>query len=204
MEVASMKAAVEPTESPLIPESSGKLGMWIFLVGDAMTFGGLLAGYGALRYGSADWPVPSEVLGIPLTAVMTFILICSSVTMVKGLAAIRRGNHRRMRNFLLLTVLGGLLFLGLQALEWTELIHRGLTLTGNPFGSTLFGTTFFVLTGFHGAHVTGGVIYLSCIVILGVRGRFSGENHNQVEIAGLYWHFVDLVWILLFTFVYLV
>jgi heme/copper-type cytochrome/quinol oxidase subunit 3 len=178
--------------------------MWIFLAGDAMTFGGLLAGYGALRAGSIDWPVPQEVLGIQLTAFMTFLLICSSVTMVKGLSAIRHGNRKGMVKFLLLTILGGVAFLGLQAYEWTHLIGEGLTLSSNPFGSYLFGTTFFTITGFHGAHVTGGVIYLSVIVINGLRGKYSAEKFQHVEIAGLYWHFVDLIWILVFTFVYLI
>ena len=201
--MAAVHPAVEPAESPLTPESWGKLGMWVFLVGDAMSFGGLLAGYGALRFGSADWPVPSKVLGVPLTAFMTFLLICSSVTMVKGLAAIRKEDRRGLRNFLLLTILGGLMFLALQAYEWTHLIGEVLPEKGLTFTRHLFGTTFFVLTGFHGMHVTGGVIYLSCIVIHGMRGRYSREYHDPVEIAGLYWHFVDLVWILIFTFVYL-
>lgn len=203
-QATTMPAAIEPAESPLTPESWGKLGMWIFLAGDAMSFGALLAGYGALRAGSVDWPVPSTVLGIPLTGFMTFLLICSSVTMVKGLSAIKHGNSKGMRNFLLLTILGGLTFLGLQAFEWTHLIHEGLGLSSNPFGNYLFGTTFFAITGFHGAHVTGGVIYLSVIVINGLRGKYSARNFNGVEIAGLYWHFVDLVWILVFTFVYLI
>lgn len=202
-QVAAVHPGVEPAESPLTPESWGKLGMWIFLVGDAMSFGGLLAGYGALRFGSADWPVPSSVLGVPLTALMTFLLICSSVTMVKGLAAIRKGDRRGLQNFLLLTILGGLTFLGLQAYEWTHLIGEVLPEKGLSFTRHLFGTTFFVLTGFHGMHVTGGVIYLSCIVTQGMRGRYSREHHDPVEIVGLYWHFVDLVWILIFTFVYL-
>jgi cytochrome c oxidase subunit III len=195
---------VAPAESPLTPESWGKLGMWIFLAGDAMSFGALLAGYGALRYGSADWPVPSHVLGIQLTAVMTFLLICSSVTMVKGLAAIQDGDVPAFRRFIGLTILGGVAFLSMQAFEWTHLIHRGLGLTGNPWGASLFGSTFFVLTGFHGMHVFGGVCYLTTILALGSRGRFSGANASPVEIAGLYWHFVDLVWILVFTFVYLI
>jgi cytochrome c oxidase subunit 3 len=194
---------VEPTESPLTPESWGKLGMWVFLAGDAMSFGALLAGYGALRYGSADWPLPAEVLGIGLTAFMTFLLICSSVTMVKGLAAIQDGDRPAFVRFIGLTVLGGVTFLGLQAYEWTHLIHAGLGLTANPWGASLFGTTFFVLTGFHGMHVFGGVVYLSCILVQGLRGKYGPENANPVEIAGLYWHFVDLVWILVFTFVYL-
>ena len=145
-----------------------------------------------------------EVLGIQLTAVMTFLLICSSMTMVKALAAIRMGRPKAMRNFLLLTILGGTLFLGMQAYEWTHLIEfKHITLLGNPYGSVFFGTTFFILTGFHGAHVTSGVIYLTFILIQGLRGKFSPARHSPVEIVGLYWHFVDLVWILIFTFVYL-
>ncbi|HZY31854.1 MAG TPA: cytochrome c oxidase subunit 3 [Candidatus Methylomirabilis sp.] len=202
-QVGALHAAVDPVESPLTPESWGKLGMWIFLAGDAMSFGALLAGYGALRYGSADWPLPSSVLGVGLTAFMTFLLICSSVTMVLALAAIQRGDQQGLRRFLSLTVLGGLLFLGLQAYEWTHLIHEGLTLTGNPFGAVLFGTTFFIITGFHGAHVTGGVIYLSCYLVQALRKRLDRGSANAIEIAALYWHFVDLVWILVFTFVYL-
>ncbi len=196
--------AVDPAESPLTPESWGKLGMWVFLAADAMSFGGLLAGYGALRAGAIDWPNPSEVLGISLTAFMTFLLICSSLTMVKALSAIRHGNRAGMRNYLLLTILAGVIFLGLQAYEWNHLIH-GLVIgfASNHFGSHLFGTTFFAITGFHGAHVTAGVIYLTVIVINNMRGKYSAENFNGVELVGLYWHFVDLIWILVFTFVYL-
>ena len=203
-EAAAVRPPAEPVEYSLT-DTLGKLGMWLFLAGDAMGFGGLLAGYGGLRYGSADWPVPGSTLGIPLTAFMTFVLICSSVTMVKALAAIRHGDRQWMRNFLLLTMLGGLIFLGLQAYEWTHLMYgKGIWFSGNPYGSPLFGSTFFALTGFHGMHVTGGVIYLGCVVIQGARGRYSAERYHPVEIAGLYWHFVDLVWILIFTFVYLI
>ena len=204
-QVAAMEHAVgpEPAESPLTPESWGKLGMWVFLAGDAMSFGALLAGYGALRFSSADWPRPSSVLGIGLTAFMTFLLICSSVTMVKALSAIRHNDRTGMRNFLLLTVLGGVAFLSMQAFEWHHLIHEGLGLTGNPWGASLFGTTFFMITGFHGCHVFGGVVYLSTVLIRGTRGAYSAQNYNGVETAGLYWHFVDLVWILVFTFIYL-
>ena len=197
-------AAIDPAESPLTPESWGKLGMWVFLAGDAMSFGALLAGYGAIRAGSVDWPVPAEVLGISLTAFMTFLLICSSLTMVKGLSAIKRGDQKRLVTFLGLTILGGVIFLGCQAYEWTHLIHEGLEFTSNPYGNYLFGTTFFAITGFHGAHVTAGVIYLTVVVIRGLGGKYSAENCNGVEILGLYWHFVDLVWILVFTFLYLI
>ena len=200
-EVAAIHA--EANESPLTPESWGKLGMWVFLVGDAMSFGTLLAGYGAVRYGSIDWPVPAARLGINLTAFMTFLLIVSSVTMVKGLAAIQRNDLAGFKKFIGLTILGGALFLGLQAYEWTHLIRGGLGFAGNPWGASLFGTTFFIITGFHGMHVTGGVIYLLCILLIGMRGAFSSQNYSPVEIAGLYWHFVDLVWIMVFTFVYL-
>jgi heme/copper-type cytochrome/quinol oxidase subunit 3 len=206
-----MAHEVEPAESPLTPESWIKLGMWVFLAGDAMSFGGLLAGYGALRYATSGpevpealrWPVPSEVLGVQLTAFMTFLLICSSVTMVKALAAIKEGDQRGLRMFLLLTISGGLTFLGLQAYEWSHLIHEGLGLASNPWGASQFGTTFFMTTGFHGCHVFGGVVYLSCVLLKGLRGGYSATNYNGVEAVGLYWHFVDLVWILVFTFVYL-
>ena len=202
-EIAVKHSAVEPAESPLTPESWGKLGMWIFLAGDAMGFGALLAGYGAIRYGSVDWPNPYQHLGIQLTALMTFLLICSSVTMVKALEAIKQGRPERVKLFLALTILGGAIFLGLQAYEWTHLIENGLKIWGNPWGATLFGTTFFMITGFHGAHVTGGVIYLSVILAVTSRSRDSAWNYMVTEIAGLYWHFVDLVWIMVFTFIYL-
>jgi heme/copper-type cytochrome/quinol oxidase subunit 3 len=134
---------------------------------------------------------------------MTFLLICSSVTMVLALAGIQRGDMTGLRKFLALTILGGVSFLGMQAFEWTHLIREGLGLTSNPWGASLFGTTFFIITGFHGAHVTGGVIYLSCYLIRSLLGGLTQRHANEIEIAALYWHFVDLVWILVFTFVYL-
>jgi cytochrome c oxidase subunit III len=206
-------AAEDTYENPLTPESWAKLAMWIFLAGDAMSFGGLLAAYGALRasmptcaegVAAPCWPMPAEVLGIALTGGMTFLLICSSVTMVKALAAIQDGDRNRMCMFLGLTIGGGLIFLGLQAYEWTHLIHEGLGLSSNPWGSSQFGTTFFMTTGFHGCHVFGGVCYLSAVLIKGLRGGYSKTNYAGVETVGLYWHFVDLIWILVFTFIYLV
>jgi heme/copper-type cytochrome/quinol oxidase subunit 3 len=199
-EAVAAHVAVEPAESPLTPESWGKLGMWIFLAGDAMSFGCLIVGYGILRHASSNWPVPSTVLGINLTALMTFLLIVSSVTMVLGLSAIQKNDLRGLKKFLGLTILGGLTFLGLQAYEWTHLITEELPKHGLSFSTHLFATTFFILTGFHGMHVTGGVIYNSCVLAACLRGRYGAKH---VEIAGLYWHFVDLVWILIFTFVYL-
>jgi len=192
---------VEPQESPLTPESWGKLGMWVFLAGDAMSFGGLICAYAALRIGDPNWPIPSTKLGIPLTAFMTFLLICSSVTMVKGLEAIQRGDRAGLRKFLLITITCGTAFLGMQAYEWTHLIQGSEHHAALGLGS-LFGATFFILTGFHGCHVFSGVVYLT--VILLNAGHYTQSDHNSVEILGLYWHFVDLVWILIFTFVYLV
>ena len=200
---AASHAVVEPAESPLTPESWGKLGMWIFLAGDAVGFGTLLAAYGGMRATSADWPNPYEVLGINLTAAMTFLLICSSVTMVKALEWLGRGDRGKAKTFLLLTALGGALFVGCQAYEWTHLIERGLHIDGNPWGAALFGTSFFIVTGFHGLHVTGGVIYLLSIAAVVARRPDPVASYNVVEIAGLYWHFVDLVWIMVFTFMYL-
>lgn len=197
---AAHGAVVEPQESPLTPESWGKLGMWLFLAGDAMSFGGLIVGYGILRHASKTWPVPAQVLGINLTAFMTFLLIVSSVWMVLALAAIQEGDRARFKKFLALVIVGGLLFLGCQAYEWTHLLGEVLPSRGISFSNSLFATTFFVLTGFHGMHVTGGVIYNSCVLAAVNRGRYQAKH---VEIAGLYWHFVDLVWILIFTFVYL-
>ncbi len=189
----------ESYESPLTP-GWGKLMMWVFLCSDAMSFAGLLAAYGSVRMFDPTWPVPSSVLDVPLTALNTFILICSSVTMVKALSAIKRGDRRGLVLFLLGTIAGGCAFLGIQAYEWTHLIvHEGLTIQ-----KSLFGATFFILTGFHGCHVLSGVIYLSCIAIKGARGGYTREHNSPVEIAGLYWHFVDLIWILVFTFVYLI
>jgi len=197
--VAEHHGGVEPAETPLTPESWGKLAMWLFLAGDAMSFGGLLAGYGALRYSDPTWPHPASILGIQLTAAMTFLLVCSSVTMVEALSAIRQGDNARFRMFLGLTILGGITFLGLQAHEWTNLIvHEGQSIQKNNFGAT-----FFVLTGFHGMHVFSGVVYLTIILLRGLSGAYTAHHNNEVEIAALYWHFVDLVWILVFTFVYL-
>jgi heme/copper-type cytochrome/quinol oxidase subunit 3 len=194
------QAPVDQVETQLTPGNTGKLGMWIFLVGDAMTFGAAIAAYGALRIGNVNWPNPADILGIDVTAFMTFVLICSSVTMVKALSGIQHGNPAQLKKYLALTVGGGVLFLGLQVYEWTLLIAwEGLSIK-----TSLFSATFFALTGFHGMHVFGGVVYNSVILANAIRGHWAGANAKVVEIAGLYWHFVDLVWILIFTFVYLI
>lgn len=190
----------DPNNFPdtLTKVSNWKMFMWLFLAQDGMMFFSMFAAYLALRVGSTNWPVPSEVLGITLTAIMTFILICSSVTMVQSIAAIQRGDMAKMRLWLGATIVGGILFLGGQVYEYNHLIG-GL---GMGMGRHLFDATFFILTSFHGLHVFSGVVYL--ISVLGKSGRYSPENYTQLEIAGLYWHFVDLVWIILFTLVYLI
>jgi cytochrome c oxidase subunit III len=196
---ATMEHVMDPaTPSPLSP-SWGKVMMWLFLMSDAMSFAGLLCAYGAVRMSNPLWPVPSSILGVPLTALNTFILICSSVSMVKAVAAIQKGDQKGLRLFLALTMLGGATFLGIQAYEWTHLIREGLTAQ-----SSLFGATFFALTGFHGCHVFSGVVYLGFILAAAYRGKYSAGRWTSVEVVGLYWHFVDLIWILVFTFVYLI
>ena len=198
-QAATAHAGVEPAETPLTPDSWGKLGMWIFLAGDAVGFGALLAAYGIMRATSGDWPDPYHVLGINLTALMTFLLICSSVTMVKALEWLGKGDRDRCKKFLFYTALGGAIFVSLQAYEWTHLIEHGQSIQKNNFGAT-----FFMLTGFHGMHVFSGVVYLSIILIRSLLGKYNAHKTYEIEIAGLYWHFVDLIWILVFTFVYLI
>jgi cytochrome c oxidase subunit III len=186
--------------------TTGKIAMWIFLVSDALSFAGLLLGYGILRGFRSNWPDPTDYLGINFTAGMTFLLICSSVTMVMALAAAHDKNWRQVKIFLALTILGGLLFLGGQVYEYNHLIHSGMGLSGHGLAVSkgippAFCSTFFLITSFHGCHVFTGVVYLSVILFKVSRGTAS---NNSIEIAGLFWHFVDLVWILVFTFVYLV
>jgi heme/copper-type cytochrome/quinol oxidase subunit 3 len=190
----------------------GKLAMWLFLGSDAMGFMGLIGAYMVLRITSPDWQRPEldPNFGVQLTAFMTFLLIVSSVTMVTALARIERGSRRGLLFWLAMTICGGLTFLVLQAYEWTHFIHgiheRAVAYTKGtglaaPF--TNYQATFFALTGFHGLHVTIGVIYLSCIWVRGFQGAYTAEKHSPVELVGLYWHFVDLVWIVLFTIIYL-
>ena len=176
--------------------------MWIFIVTDALLFGGLLSGYAFLRHASAaPWPRQSEVFSIPFIALMTFILITSSMTMGTAVTAARLGDRKRALRMLIFTIIGGLLFLGCQAYEWTELIHEGARLHTNPWGPPQFGQAFFVLTGFHGSHVLSGLVIL---IVTAIRTAMGKTPAQGVEMAGLYWHFVDLVWVFIFTLFYLV
>ena len=191
--------------------SLGKIGMWIFLLTDAMTFGGFLLAYAILRGGSAEWAMPGEPeqFGINFTAGLTFLLICSSVSMVMAYAACVERNRKRTVQWLLVTILGGVLFLCGQAQEYFgtfEFIfhHKGLIADGLIFGGSNRATTFYLITSFHGMHVFSGTMYLIIICIRTAMGKYDGGNYNHIEMCGLFWHFVDLIWILVFTFVYLI
>src|SRR6266478_887212 len=175
-----------------------KLAMWIFLGSECFLFGTLIATYLAYKGRSVIGPHPHEILNIPITTLSTFDLLMSSLLMVLALAAAQRGDRGQSRLWLAATALFGLIFLGFQAYEFTTFVHEGLTLQTN-----LFGSTFFVLTGFHGGHVTLGVLWLLTLLVLDLRGRLGVQDALKVEVAGLYWHFVDVVWIAIFTLVYL-
>jgi len=181
--------------------TAGKIGMWVYLVTDAMTFGGLLIAYAYLR-AAGNWPDPAEHLGITLSSIATFILICSSVSMVLAIAAAEASKRQAFIGWMLATIEGGVIFLGIQAYEYNHLIHHGVTFSVFEKGNNLFASTFYAITGFHGLHVLTGVIYLIVILLKGLGGRYDGDA-SHVEIAGLFWHFVDLIWILVFTFIYL-
>jgi heme/copper-type cytochrome/quinol oxidase subunit 3 len=182
--------------------SAGKIAMWIFLVSDGLSFAGLLLAYGILRGESAVWRHPGEPeLGIAFTAGLTFLLICSSVTMVFAYEAALRGERRRTALFLALTALGGALFLLGQYSEYFGILHPGLTKEGLVFGQSAYASTFYVITSFHGAHVLTGTIYILVTLLRWVRRKATA---SQIELLGLFWHFVDLAWILVFTIVYLI
>ncbi len=172
--------------------------MWAFIGSECMLFASLIATYLAYRGRSLVGPYPEDLLNIPFITVTTFVLLMSSLTMVLALSAVQRGDARGSRVFLLLTAVLGIIFVGGQAIEFNHFAGEGLGLSRN-----LFSSTFFLTTGFHGAHVTAGVIWLLSLWVLTMRGRLGPEKSVKVEVAGLYWHFVDVVWIVLFTVIYL-
>ncbi len=182
--------------------NSRKMLMWLFLASDCMFFGTLIATYMTYRNRSIELqmpPYPNEIFDIPYTSVSAFVLLMSSLTMVLALSAIKRNDHRGLRVWISATALLGAIFVGGQFFEFTTFAREGLTLSSNIFGSS-----FYVLTGFHGTHVTIGVIWLLTLLFVSLRGGLSSEKALDVELAGLYWHFVDIVWIVIFTLVYLV
>ena len=191
---------------------SRKMAFWIFIGSECLLFGSLIATYMAYKGNSVKGPCPHDgmilpngqscgegVLNIPLTSFSTFILLMSSVAMVLALSAVQKGDRSRSIRWLAATAVGGSIFLGCQVYEFAHFYHNGLTLQTN-----LFGSSFFLLTGFHGAHVTVGVIYLISLLALAVKGKLGPEKSLNVEIAGLYWHFVDVIWIVIFPLVYLI
>lgn len=193
----------------------GKAMMWIFLVSDTFIFGSFLIGYMTVRMSSTEpWPLASEVfaltifgveLPLVLIAIMTFILISSSGTMAMAVNYGYRRERKKTAMLMLLTAVLGASFVGMQAFEWTKLIvEEGIRPWGNPLGAAQFGATFFMITGFHGLHVSAGVIYLLVVAIRVLKGRYEQQGKYEiVEIAGLYWHFVDLVWVFIFALFYL-
>jgi heme/copper-type cytochrome/quinol oxidase subunit 3 len=189
--------------------SDRKLAVWLFLATEIMFFSALIGTSWTLRFRNSyglPWATPGQILDVPITALNTFILFASSLTMVEALASIERGDEKRMRRFLVLTLVLGIAFLAIQAREFYTLYFiEGLTFTSAPHGvNPLYGQTFFVQTGTHGAHVTAGVFALTYTTIKAWKGGFTKENHEGVELVALYWNFVDVVWIFLFTIVYLI
>lgn len=196
--------------------SAGKIGMWIFLLSDAMMFVGFLLAYGIRRGNSEVWGCTQELveagkcltvepsLGINFTAGLTFLLICSSVSMVLAYAAVVERNRKGAILWLGLTILGGALFLVGQYYEYFGIGYPGLIEKGLIFGESAYATTFYIITAFHGMHVLSGVVYLTIIWFRLYRGDYDDGDYNHIEMVGLFWHFVDLIWILVFTFIYLV
>jgi cytochrome c oxidase subunit 3 len=192
----------------------GKVMMWIFLLSDTFIFGSFLTGYMTVRASTTvPWPNPSEVfslriggtdLPLILIAIMTFVLISSSGTMAMAVNFAYQRERRKAALLMFATAAFGVTFVSMQAFEWTKLILEGVRPWGNPMGAAQFGSSFFMITGFHGLHVSAGVIYLSIVATRLLRGRYEKRgNYQIVEIAGLYWHFVDLVWVFIFAVFYL-
>ena len=199
----------------------GKVMIWYFLMSDSFTFGALLISYGTIRFASNGWPDPNEVFqsfpglgdGLPLlfVSLMTFILIMSSVTMVLAVHAGKNMDRKNVIKYLIWTIIGGLAFLSCQALEWTHLYHEGAWWGINPFlnadgtpANANFTNFFFTITGFHGFHVFSGVVLNIIMLIMTINGVFDRRGHYlMIEKGGLYWHFVDLVWVFVFTMFYL-
>jgi heme/copper-type cytochrome/quinol oxidase subunit 3 len=186
------------TIGPVFSIPTKKLAMWLFIIADTMTFAACLVAYGFVRNGAPDWPRPFH--SITNVALMTFILLTSSLTMLLGLRSARAGDKAGAFRWTMITAAAGILFALLHVREWLALIGEGMTLFKNPWGTGLFGASFFSITGLHLTHVTAGVIAL---IVVGVRYKGGRYNADDIEILGLYWHFVDLVWMFVVPLVYL-
>ena len=177
-----------------------KLGMWAFLASEIMLFGGLISSYGILRSGSPTMVIPPRtMMGVPLAMLNTFVLISSSVTMVLALAAMKANELDKYMRYLAMTFGGGVIFLMIKSYEYNHKWHEGITISSN-----LFGSFYFTLTGLHALHVIGGMGIMAYLMWAGSKGYQSPTNYDRVEAGGLYWHFVDLVWVILFPILYLV
>ncbi len=179
--------------------SNEKLGMWVFLGSECLLFGGLISTYLLYQDRAIEGPLPKDLYDIPFTSVSSFVLLMSSLTMVLAVASWMRGDLRRGRTWLLSTALLGGIFIAGQVYEFTSFVNEGMGFTTN-----LAASSFYTLTGFHGVHVTVGIIMLVSLAALSFTGRLGADRAETVEIVGLYWHFVDVVWILIFTIVYLI
>jgi cytochrome c oxidase subunit 3/cytochrome o ubiquinol oxidase subunit 3 len=179
--------------------SNNKLGMWMFLGSECLLFGGLISTYMLYKGRVNEGPQPDQIFDIPFTSVSSFILLMSSLTMVLAVSAAQRKDERNMNLWLVITALLGATFVGGQVYEFTAFYREGL-----GFTTSLFGSSFYTLTGFHGVHVTVGIIMLMALVGMNRSKRSPGDRAEVVELVGLYWHFVDVVWIIIFTLVYLI
>ncbi|MEO5974617.1 MAG: cytochrome c oxidase subunit 3 [Ilumatobacteraceae bacterium] len=179
--------------------SNVKLGMWLFLGSECLLFGGLISTYMLYRGRVGQGPTPSQVFDIPFTSVSSFVLLMSSLTMVLAVSSATKKDDRGTTLWLTVTALLGATFVGGQVYEFTAFKSEGL-----GFGTSLFGSSFYTLTGFHGVHVTVGIIMLMALVGVVQRGEIPGSKAETIEMIGLYWHFVDIVWIVIFTLIYLI
>ena len=177
---------------------SRKIAFWAFIGSECLLFGSLISTYLVYQGRSVSGPTPAQILNIPVTSISTFDLLMSSLWMVLALAAVQRGDMKWAKVWLLGVAIGGTIFLGFQFYEFSSFVREGLTMQAN-----LFGATFFILTGTHGAHVTVGVLWMLTLWVRALQGKLGPQHAMTVEIAGLYWHFVDVVWIVIFTLVYL-
>jgi cytochrome c oxidase subunit 3/cytochrome o ubiquinol oxidase subunit 3 len=179
--------------------SNVKLGMWMFLGSECLLFGGLISTYLLYRGRVSEGPTPAQIFDIPFTSVSSFVLLMSSLTMVLAVQAAAKKDDRGTNLWLVVTAMLGATFVGGQVYEFTAFYNEGL-----GFSTSLFGSSFYTLTGFHGVHVTVGIIMLLALVAINKRSKVPGSKSETVEMLGLYWHFVDVVWIIIFTLVYLI
>ena len=194
----TMGGHAQAMEAPAFSVPAKKMAMWLFIIADTATFAGCLVAYGFLRNATPNWPRPFH--GITNLAIMTFILVSSSLTMLFAIEAARAGEKAKAFRWTMITAAGGALFAILHIREWFALTHEGMTLVKNPWGTGIFGASFYSITGLHLLHVTGGVVALVAVAIRYQGGRYRADD---LEITGLYWHFVDLVWMFVVPLLYL-